>query len=273
MNYFGEFRKMPVTLDENGQVHYTVQLFDTESGEASKFSFNEHIGSTISIDYGGNIFCTKCGRKTNKSFGQGFCYPCFRNAPEAAECIIRPELCRAHLGEGRDPEWEEKHHNQPHLVYLAANDVIKVGVTRITQIPTRWIDQGAKSAIILAETPNRYLAGVLEIALKEKFTDKTNWRKMLQNNIDEEIDLVAAKIALKDTLTEDIAQYITDGDQPTHIHYPVLEYPKKIKSINLEKTPNVSGQLMGIKGQYILLDNDRVMNIRKYTGYQVEITL
>jgi len=273
MNYIGELRKMPVELDSNGKVYYTIQLFDSAQNEKTELPFNEYIGSTISINYQGNIYCTKCGRKTAKSFNQGFCYPCFRDAPEAAECIIRPELCRAHLGEGRDPEWEEKYHNQPHLVYLATNDVIKVGVTRMTQIPTRWIDQGAKSALILATTPNRYLAGVIEVALKDHFTDKTNWRKMLQNNIDEEINLNATKIALKDKLTDDIAQYITNESQPTEINYPVIEYPNKIKSINLEKTPNVSGKLMGIKGQYILLDNGRVMNIRKYAGYQVEITL
>jgi hypothetical protein len=31
--------------------------------------------------------------------------------------------------------------------------------SRETQIPTRWIDQGANQALILAETPYRQLAG------------------------------------------------------------------------------------------------------------------
>src|SRR5690554_2826808 len=185
----GELRKMQVELDEKDLVHYQFVLYDSSRKESTQFSANELIGKQISIHFTHNIFCKKCGNKTKTSFNQGFCYDCFKNAPESAECIIRPELCRAHLGEGRDVEWEERNHNQPHIVYLAASDVVKVGVTRGTQIPTRWIDQGANEAIKLAETPNRYLAGVLEVALKSEFTDKTNWRKMLRNEVDESIDL------------------------------------------------------------------------------------
>lgn len=173
------------------------------------------------------------------------------------------------MGEGRDPEWEEKHHNKPHYVYLAATDKVKVGVTRDHQIPPRWIDQGASAAIRLAKTPNRYLAGVIEVALKDTFDDKTNWRSMLRNEIDESIDLEDTKRELEPLLPADIAEYITDEDEITQIEYPVIAFPKKIKTINLDRTPSIEGKLMGIKGQYLLLDNDRVINIRKYAGYQV----
>jgi len=265
----GELRKMSVRLDDESKVHYQLIFFDTPSQEERRVSINEQIGKTIVFHFTGKIICKKCGKETKTSYNQGFCYTCFKDAPESAECIIRPELCRAHLGEGRDVEWEEKNHNQPHFVYLAATDVVKVGVTRSTQIPTRWIDQGASEAIKLAETPNRYLAGVIEVALKSEFTDKTNWRKMLRNEIDDSIDLEETKWQLEELLPSDIAQYISEEDDITSIEYPVLEYPSKITSLNFDKTPIIKGKLLGIKGQYFLLDNGRVINIRRHTGYQV----
>ena len=127
---------------------------------------NPLIGKYIALKWLKEIYCVACGRKTNKSFAQGFCYPCFLNAPETSECIFRPELCRAQDGIARDMEWAENHCLQDHIVYLAISSGIKVGVTRSGQIPTRWIDQGAWQAIKLAKTPNRYTAGLIPEILK-----------------------------------------------------------------------------------------------------------
>lgn len=232
---------------------------------------NQFIGKTIRLEWYGSINCCSCKKITKKSFGQGFCYNCFVSAPESAECIIRPELCRAHLGEGRDPEWEEKHHNKPHIVYLAASSAVKVGITRGDQIPTRWIDQGASSAIRLAETPNRYEAGRVEVALKEFFTDKTHWQKMLKNDIDESIDLIEEKWSLEEHLPEDIIGLFSENDEIIELNYPVLEYPLKVKSLSFDKTPIIEKQLAGIKGQYLIFEDGEVINIRKHTGYHVEV--
>lgn len=269
----GEIRKMSVHLNDEDIVEYKMIFFDSVTQEEKSIPLNEYIGKKISLAFSGEIYCKKCGNKTKTSYNQGFCYKCFKNAPESAECIIRPELCRAHLGEGRDVEWEEKNHNQPHYVYLAATDVVKVGVTRSAQIPTRWIDQGASEAIILAETPNRYLAGVIEVALKSEFTDKTNWRKMLLNHIDESIDLEEIKWRLEELLPSDIVEHFSEEDDVTTIDYPVLEYPIKITSLNLDKSPEIKGRLLGIKGQYFLLDSGRVINIRRHTSYKVKFQI
>jgi len=258
----GNLRKMSVRLGE--EVEYTLNL-------SSDVGMNELVGQEIHLEWLGKINCTNCGKVTKNSFGQGFCYTCFSTAPESAECIIRPELCRAHLGEGRDPAWEERNHNQPHVVYLAASSAIKVGITRETQVPTRWIDQGASSAIRLAETPNRYQAGVVEVALKEFFTDKTHWQKMLKNDIDESIDLVEAKWELEEHLPGDIVDLFSENDEIIELNYPVLAYPEKVKSLSFEKTPTVRGRLAGVKGQYLIFDTGEVINIRKHTGYHVEI--
>lgn len=233
---------------------------------------NNFINQEIKIHWKGNIYCQKCTKKTKRSFGEGFCYPCFMSAPEASPCIIKPELCQAHLGIGRDKEFEEKHHNQPHIVYLAATDKVKVGVTRDTQIPTRWIDQGANKAIVLCETPNRYLAGMTEVALKEFYSDKTNWRSMLKNTQDLSIDLEEEKWKCHELLPADLQQYFIEDDNILEFDYPVSNYPEKITSLNLEKNPVISGTLTGIKGQYLMFDEQYVFNVRRHTSYEVEIT-
>lgn len=259
----GNLRKMTVSLDET--IRYELDLNE-------KIQMNSLVGSTIQLDWNGVITCVCCNKQTKKSFGDGFCYTCFMSAPEAAECTLRPELCRAHLGEGRDPEWEQKNHNTPHIVYLAASDIVKVGVTRITQVPTRWIDQGASSAIRLAQTPNRYEAGKLEVALKQFFSDKTNWQRMLKNEVDDSIDLVDEKWTLHDKLPSDLTQFFTEDDEIITLNYPVMEFPLKVKSLSFDKTASIQGKLLGIKGQYLLLEGGEVLNIRKHTGYFVTLT-
>ena len=236
---------------------------------------NELIGKTISLKYENEIYCISCGKKTYRSFSQGFCYDCLMSSPEAAECIIRPELCQAHNGIGRDMEWEREHHLQEHFVYLALSSEIKVGVTRATQIPTRWIDQGASSVIRFAKVPYRYLAGVIEVELKKHFTDKTNWRKMLASPkpppAEGVFDLVSEKRRVRELLPEELKQYYCEADAITTINYPVLKYPEKIKSLDFEKQNLVSGKLMGIKGQYLIMEDNSVLNVRKHGGYVVSI--
>lgn len=232
---------------------------------------NEFLGKEFSISYTGNIYCIKCGRKTKKSFSQGFCYPCFLSAPETEECVLRPELCQAHNGIARDMEYAQSHCLIDHFVYLAASESIKVGITRYTQIPIRWIDQGATFAIKIACTPNRYLAGVIETELKKHMTDKTNWRSMLTNkiltnpNFGETISLIYEKLPVE------LKQYLIHDQEVVKIEYPVQEYPEKVNSIDLDKESTIHNVLIGIKGQYLIFQGGHVINIRKYGGYEVKI--
>ncbi|MCB1175079.1 MAG: DUF2797 domain-containing protein [Leptospiraceae bacterium] len=238
---------------------------------------NERLGQTISMRFTGSIHCIACGRKTKKSFQQGFCFPCFQKSPEASECIIRPELCEGHRGQGRDPDWEKANHAQAHVVYLASVDAIKVGVTRSSQVPTRWIDQGAEFALIIARTPHRQLAGQIEVALKGLYKDKTNWQSMLKNKVlPDQPNLKAELPAIKAYLSQygpDLVQYIKDRQKQHHLIYPVDNYPLKVKSLGFDKQELIEGTLLGIRGQYLLLDQDRVLNIRKHAGYEIELTI
>ena len=254
--------KMETQLED--PIHYFLRTPGT------KIALHPFLGKQISFHFTGRIFCSACQKKINKKFGEGFCFSCFTSAAAASPCILRPELCQAHLGLGRDPIYEEKHHNQPHLVYLAQTDQLKVGITRKTQMPTRWIDQGAAAAIVLAEVPNRYLSGVLEVALKTQFSDKTNWQHMLKNTAFDGPNLLDQKWELEETLPSDLTQYWTEDEKIWEFTYPVLSYPTKVKSLSLDQTPLIKGTLTGIRGQYLYIDESLVINIRKHTGYQIK---
>jgi hypothetical protein len=258
----GNLRKMQTRLDD--VTRYTLALGGTQ------IDMNAKIGETIKLSFDGTINCIACEKVTKKSFGGGFCYPCFRDAPESSECIIRPELCRAHEGEARDMAWAEKHCLVEQIVYLARSSAVKVGITRASQMPTRWIDQGATDAIVFARVPNRYTAGLVEVAMKEHLTDRTNWQRMLKNEVID-ADLVEAKALLTDTLDKDLQQFIDPDDTVCSINYPVNQYPEKVKSVGFDKFPEIEGCLAGIKGQYLIFDDSRVLNIRKHNGYRIRL--
>lgn len=263
---------MKLILSKMLTKHREPILYELGSDE-SQIDLNSSMNKKIKISWNGVIICRKCKKMTKKSFGEGFCYPCFMDAPEASPCILKPELCQGHIGIGRDLQYEEKNHNQPHAVYLASTDKVKVGVTRSTQIPTRWIDQGANKAIVLAITPNRYLAGVLEVSLKSIYSDKTNWRSMLKNLTDESIDLEEEKWSCFELLPSDMQQYFVEDDTIYNFIYPSEKNPTKVSSINLQKTPIIEGVLTGIKGQYLIFDNEYVFNIRRHTSFEIELNI
>lgn len=263
MQMRGRILKMKTEL--NSPVQYHLPMDD------QFLDMNQWIGKHIQFRFDGDIFCLDCGVKTKKSFNQGFCYPCFQNSPMAAECIIKPELCRAHLGEGRDIEWEREHHLKDHFVYLAVSSGVKVGITRDTQVPTRWIDQGASYAVPIAKTPNRYLCGMIEVSLKEYLSDRTAWQRMLKNEI-AHVDLIEKRNEIFDLIPSDLQEYIVPEEEILHIEYPVNEYPSKVKSLSFDKTPVIEGRLMGIKGQYLLFEGGQVLNMRKHQAYVLEFS-
>ena len=240
--------------------------------ENSFLSVNQLLHKSIQIDFTG-YQCLNCGKK-KKIFRQGFCYDCFMSSPAAGDWIMKPELSTAHLDmEDRDLEYEKRVQLQPHIVYLALSSEVKVGVTRKTQVPTRWIDQGAVQALPIVEVPNRYLAGITEVALKNHFADKTNWQKMLKNEVPK-VDLLQEKLALEKFLLEEVKPYFfMEKNDLYEIHYPVVQYPTKVTSLNLDKTPSFSGKLTGVKGQYLLFEDGTVFNVRTYEGYVVNILI
>ena len=265
----GQIKKMHTVL--GSPVEYSLPIGD------ELIALNPYLGKRIKLSYLGEIGCSNCGKKTKKSYSQGFCYPCMRKLAQCDLCIMKPETCHYHLGTCREPEWGDSHCFQDHYVYLANSSGLKVGITRHTQVPTRWIDQGATQALQIFKVKTRLQSGQVEIALKQHVGDKTDWRKMLKGsaepkNLEEERDKL---LALGADALKEISAMNPEGDiellpnaEPVTITYPVLEYPTKVSSLNFEKTPDIEGVLLGIKGQYLILDTG-VLNIRKFTSYHI----
>lgn len=267
----GHLGKMPAELAET--VRYQLPL------DEHRLELNQFVGQRLRLEYNGDIHCKHCGRKTKKSFNQGYCYPCFTKLAQCDSCIVSPEKCHYDQGTCREPEWGEQFCMTDHIVYLANSSGVKVGITRINQVPTRWIDQGAIQALPILRVQTRQQSGLVEDVLRQHVADKTNWRAMLKNDV-VEMDLAAKRDELFERCRAQLDQ-LTDrfglqAIQPVanaaavNIDYPVQEYPTKVTSFNFDKTPVVEGKLMGIKGQYLMFDTG-VINIRKFTAYNVTV--
>jgi len=269
----GQLKKMHTRLDS--PVRYDLPLGD------QSIPLNPLIGKPIKLTFTGRISCVHCNRSIKRSFNQGYCYPCFIALAQCDMCIMKPETCHYEAGTCREPAWGETFCFQPHNVYLANSSGIKVGITRQTQIPTRWIDQGAVQALPIFKVQSRFQAGLIEVAIAKHVSDKTSWQQMLKNYV-EPIDLAAKRDELvnvcKAELTEVTQRFGQQAveflpDEPIiDLHFPVDHYPVKIKAFNFDKNPDVSGVLHGIKGQYLLLDTG-VINIRKFSGYEVAFSM
>lgn len=262
MKFTGVLKKM--ITENSSPIQYYLELGD------DFVNVNQLLDKNIIITFE-RYQCLTCS-KNKKTFRQGNCYDCFFKQPNVGEWIIKPELSKAHLGiEDRDLDYEKKVQLQPHIVYLALSGNIKVGVTRKPQVPTRWIDQGASQAIAIMETPNRYLAGITEVALKNYASDKTNWQKMLKNDITN-IDLLKEKETIYQHIPKETQQYfLLDNTDVYTLEYPVIKYPKKIKSLRLDKDPIIEGKLKGIKGQYLIFEDGSVFNVRNNEGSVISL--
>jgi len=271
MNYTGNIQKMQTQLKDTVQYHLPIgnELVD----------MNALIGSEIKFSYAGGINCVSCNRKTKKSFSQGFCFPCFKALAQCDMCIMSPEKCHFAAGTCREPEWGEQFCFQDHYVYLANSSGLKVGITRGTQIPTRWMDQGATQAIPIFKVKDRLTSGLVEVIFKNHVADKTSWQKMLKGEADK-LDMQArrdelyalsesALSELTETLEGNAIEFL-ENESVIDINFPVNAYPEKVKSLNFDKTPQISGVLNGIKGQYLILDNG-VLNMRKFGGYHLTL--
>ncbi|MBI1424117.1 MAG: DUF2797 domain-containing protein [Gammaproteobacteria bacterium] len=269
----GNLRKLQVTLATPAQ--YALPL------GAEQVPMNALIGQRLHLHYTGEIHCVHCGRKTSKSFNQGYCYPCMQTLAECDSCLIKPEQCHYHQGTCREPAWGEEHCFQDHFVYLANTSGLKVGITRQTNVPTRWLDQGATQALPIYKVRDRLTAGLVEVILKQHVADKTAWQRMLKG-IPEDIDLAHERDRLHQECQQEIDDLLANhgddavtflaNDQIIPIRYPVTTYPDKVKALNLDKTAEVDGTLLGIKGQYLILDSG-VLNIRKFSGYKIRMQI
>jgi hypothetical protein len=269
MQITGNLRKMNTEL-ANKIPQYTLGMKDILD-PLEPIDMNALIGKPIRIEYEGYLNSVLSGQKMNKAFGEGLTYPEFMESPIASPSIMRPELSEIHNGIAlRDYEWEVRHHLQPHYVYIALTSNYKVGVTRTTNMPYRWMDQGATQAVILAEVPYRQLAGLIEVSLKEHISDKTAWQRMLKGIVEVDKTILEVRDEMAGLLASEFKQYINKGTDITEINFPVLQHPEKVKSLKLDKVKVIEDNLVGIKGQYLIFENG-VMNVRSHAGCRVTV--
>ena len=273
MKWEGNVRKMASRVDSKGHVMYFFQGANVLE-PMEEWSVNDVVGQRVAIRFVGDIHCVATGKKIKKTYGEGLSYDAFLKSPLACPSIIRPELSRIHEGIAlRDEAWERANHLQPHIVYISQTSHLKVGVTRSTNVPSRWVDQGAVGAIVVANTPYRQLAGEMEVALKDLMSDRTQWRVMLKEAVLDEDALVEAKDACLEELGWTYESFFEVSDDVTALHFPVRAYPEKVKSTKLDKEPFLEGVLQGVKGQYWIFEDGRVWNVRSHAGYRVEVSV
>ena len=266
MNYSGSLRKMKSDYDKvSGKVTYYLNL-DNEP----VCTMNDLIGSEVSISFAGKINCTNCGRGIRKAYGDGLCYPCLTTIPQGDMCILKPQQCHFHKGTCRDEEWGKKNCFIPHTLYLARSSTIKIGITRHTQQFIRWVDQGATEAVKIGTFPSRREVGIAEVSISEKFTDKTNWRKMLTNVVSDK-SFEDYFTTARESLSEEQRQHLIEEFEIFKFEYPVQQWPEKVTSLKLDKVRLYSGVLTGIKGQYLMFGNE-VINLRAHSGYGISLS-
>ena len=263
MHFQGVVKKMVTELST--PINYFIEFED------NFIHLNQFIDKLFKFECIG-YSCLSCSESQNL-YRQGFCKSCFFESPLTGDWIMRPELSKAHLNiADRDLDYEKKIQLQPHVVYLSNTGRIKVGVTRKSQIPYRWIDQGAHEAVELLQTPNRFLAGEAEVALKKYMSDKTNWRSMLKNERDSS-NIKSSKDHAKNFIPSNLLHYFVDASNVLSIDFPVLEYPDNPKSIKLNKDSFFSGILKGVKGQYLIFEKNQVLNYRAHEGHIFKIEI
>jgi hypothetical protein len=265
---------MRTSLSEIGEAQYVLPLFNnTET--TGELNLNDCIGKQIRFVATGDIRCVLHGEKLNKTFGEGLCWKGFQDSSNASPCIIHPELCQAHEGIALrgDMEWEKANHLIPHVVYLSFTSGVKVGVTSERNLFSRWIDQGARQGLVFARVPYRQLAGEFEVMLKEHVADKSNWKGMLQPMFAEASGLLAAKENLLFEIPDAYQDFIDDEDKVWDIQFPCEDRPVNPKTWKLTPENVYEGKLKGIVGQYLILDNQQVINIRSHAGYEIDLEI
>ena len=248
---------------------YTLCV-DTEP--AKTLPLNAVLGRGVEIRFLDRITCRYCASVTKKSYGEGYCYPCFKHLARCDLCVVSPDRCHYHLGTCREPTWGESFCMQPHRVYLANTTGPKVGITRAGHELVRWIDQGASQGLLMCAARTRRLAGLVEVSFAEHITDRTDWRRLVSRDT-APVDLMGLREELKSKLgplPEGVSWL--QGQAPITLRYPMRRYGGKIRRLLLNKEPVVRGNLLGVKGQFLLFDHG-VFNVRQHTSYHVRVTV
>jgi len=241
---------------------------------ANQIFLNSYVGKSIRLEYLRKVQCLSCGKNTYGILTQGFCHSCSATLPGCDICMLKPELCHYNFGTCRIKPWGLSKCFRWHYIYLSITSGVKVGITSAVNAPKRWIDQGAVQALPIFKVSSRFLSGIIECKLKSYFADKTHWCSMLKSkpfihDLVHYRDIIFKKeesffINIQKVYGRHSIIYI--NRELTEINYPILSYPLQVLSHNFIKDSVLEGVLLGIKGQYMILSDKKVFNIRRYLG-------
>ena len=266
----GALHGLRITLAE--PVDYALQL-----GE-SVVPLNPLLGSFVRIRFDSRIDCRYCGQTTRKSYGAGYCYPCFKALARCDLCVVSPVRCHYAAGTCREPAWGEAFCMQPHVVYVANSAGAKVGITKPENLPGRWLDQGATQACVVMRTQSRHQAGCVEAVLSRHTSDRTDWRALIARDAPP-LDLRQLITQLRTAARAELAALASrfpgaldwvDAPMVQRFSYPVTSYTSPLRALSLVRRTELGGRLLGVKGQYLMFDSG-VFNVRKHSSYHVEI--
>jgi len=230
---------------------------------------NSYIGHTIVIDGPVYTRCLGCRSVYKKLYKRGYCYLCFNNLAVCDLCVLQPHRCHFHLNTCREPDWGIKHCFQPHYVYLSYTDKVKIGITRVHNLTTRMMHQGAIACLPVLLVPSRKIAGLIEISVKEHFSMTTAWKGML-NSRDVDADVLYAS---RDLFYREFDHNAYQHVIPTWYKDVIrISYPLSCDVTTSILQLPIHDRLVGLKGMYMIFENG-VFNMRRLAGVTCEMTI
>ena len=237
--------------------------------DEQRISLSAQVGQSIRLKFLGQSTCGNCHVSVNKLEGGGYCKNCFFSLARCDRCFVSPERCHFAQGTCREPQWGESYCMQPHVVYLANSSGPKVGITRADRNFYRWLSQGAVQGMVIAHAKTRRDAGLLEVAIKSKVSDKTNWRRMVSMQ-PQNLDLLQLARQLQSAIELPEGTQWVSAMIGHDLAYPIQSHAPAQRLIISETNPELLDNLHGIKGQYLLLSQG-AFNVAAHGGMTVEV--
>jgi len=232
------------------------------------------VGESLRVTLHEEHVCANCGEKLSES-KYSVCYDC-KQRPPFTQCIKTPGTDCTNA-DCPFPDYKRDACDHTYVVYLVTKGDVKVGISRSDRRLQRWAEQGASHAIVVAETPNRKSAGLIEEALSDRFETQSSssWYEPRTSPVE---DLVEATRTAPEYIPDDSRLYacltLNDLDE-TVIADRVVSIPHRATGVDhahgvtrpeLAVGDSGEGTILGVRGS-VILTNSFALNLKKRQGY------
>lgn len=254
-------------VDSLGWSRTTPRIHFTD--DTNPLPLSELLNHRIRLSISDTRECTSCGAPADRST----CADCF-GTPPTASCVFNPGI-ECTYQDCPFPEYKADSCAHDFIVYLAAKDRVKVGITRAGRRDRRWRGQGATHALVFATAPNRKLAGIIETCCTTVLPDHatSGWFTPLDDPIDALRDAVeTCRTEVPDRLTSCIQVADTDiEDRIVTLEYPTTEMSDDDIAALPTCTPGTyDGHLVAVRGS-VLATDEFTWNVRDHAGRTITI--